>query len=136
MGVSAISGVAGSYAQNYRDVPRYQAGVESRGMATMRGYRLSADDFVRRAVISRLLCHTVIHKREIEREFSIAFDEYFAPELARLEEFCADGLAVVTPEEIRVTMLGRIFIRNVAMLFDAYLEKQQMESKPLFSKTL
>src|SRR5712664_4495834 len=136
MGVSAISGVAGSYAQNYRDVPRYQAGVESRGMATMRGYRLSADDFVRRAVISRLLCHTVIRKREIEREFSIAFDEYFAPELARLEEFCADGLAVVTPEEIRVTMLGRIFIRNVAMLFDAYLEKQQMESKPLFSKTL
>ena len=136
MGVSAISGVAGSYAQNYRDVPRYQAGVESRGIATMRGYRLSADDFVRRAVISRLLCHTVIRKREIEREFSIAFDEYFAPELARLEEFCADGLAVVTPEEIRVTMLGRIFIRNVAMLFDAYLEKQQMESKPLFSKTL
>src|SRR6266702_5524887 len=136
MGVSAISGVAGSYAQNYRDVPRYQAGVESRGMATMRGYRLSADDFVRRAVISRLLCHTVIRKREIEREFSIAFDEYFAPELARLEEFCADGLAVVTPEEIRVTMLGRIFIRNVAMLFDAYLEKQQMESKPLFSITL
>jgi oxygen-independent coproporphyrinogen-3 oxidase len=136
MGVSAISGVGGSYAQNYRDVPQYQASVEARGIATMRGYRLSGEDFLRRAVISRLLCHTVIHKREIEREFSIAFDDYFAPELARLKEFCADGLVVVTPDEIRVTMLGRIFIRNVAMLFDSYLEKQQMDAKPLFSKTL
>ena len=136
MGVSAISSAGDSYAQNYRDVPHYQASIESRGIATMRGYRLSAEDFVRRAVISRLLCHTVIRKGEIEREFSIAFDDYFAPELARLEEFCNDGLAVVTSEEIRVTMLGRIFIRNVAMIFDPYLEKQQMETKPLFSKTL
>src|SRR5260370_320396 len=134
MGVSAISGVAGSYAQNYRDVPHYQAGVESRGMATMRGYRLSADDFVRRAVISRLLCHTVIRKREIEREFSIAFDEYFAPELAGLEEFCADRLPVVTPGEFRVTMLGLVFFRNVALLFDAYLVKQPVEFTPPFCR--
>ena len=50
----------------------------------MRGYRLSNDDVIRRAVIGRLLCHTVIPKREIEREFSISFDEYFAGEIQRL----------------------------------------------------
>ena len=33
-------------------------------------------------------------------------------------------------------MAGRIFIRNLAMVFDPYLEKQQLDSKPLFSKTL
>jgi hypothetical protein len=38
--------------------------------------------------------------------------------------------------EIRATWLGRIFIRNLAMVFDPYLEKQQLVSKPLFSKTL
>jgi coproporphyrinogen III oxidase-like Fe-S oxidoreductase len=42
----------------------------------------------------------------------------------------------LTPAEIRVTPLGRIFIRNVAMVFDRYLHEQQMDSKPLFSKTL
>ena len=61
----------------------------------MRGYRLSADDRIRRAVIGRLLCHTVIPKHEIEREFSISFDEYFAAELARLEEPRADGLVIL-----------------------------------------
>lgn len=136
MGVSAISNIGGGYAQNYRDLSSYQSAIQSRGLATMRGYRLSQDDRIRRAVINRLLCHTVIPKREIEREFSIAFDEYFASEIDHLQDFCDDGLAVLTPGEIRVTMLGRIFIRNVAMIFDGYLEKQQLETKPLFSKTL
>ena len=54
---------ANAYAQNHRDIPAYQKAVAERGIATMRGYRLSQDDVIRRAVISRLLCHTVISKR-------------------------------------------------------------------------
>ncbi len=136
MGVSAISGIGAAYAQNYRDLPGYQDAVAQRGVATMRGYRLSQDDVIRRAVINRLLCHTVIPKREVEKEFSISFGQYFAEEISRLEDFVADGLVRVTPDEIRVTMLGQIFIRNVAMIFDAYLKEQALESRPLFSKTL
>ncbi len=136
MGVSAISSISGAYAQNRREVPAYQSDVTSRGIATMRGYRLSEDDRIRRAVIGRLLCHTVIPKPEIEREFSISFDEYFAAEMERLDEARAEGLVVLSPAEIRVTGLGRIFIRNVAMIFDRYLREQQMDQRPLFSKTL
>ncbi len=136
MGVSAISSVGESYAQNRREVPAYQSAVAERGVATMRGYRLSNDDVIRRAVIGRLLCHTVIPKREVEAEFSIKFDEYFAAELARLDGPSADGLVTLDADEIRVTPLGRIFIRNVAMVFDRYLHEQQMDQKPLFSKTL
>jgi len=136
MGVSAISSIGEAYAQNRREVPAYQLAVGERGLATMRGYRLSADDVIRRAVIGRLLCHTVIPKHEVEKEFAIRFDEYFESELARLEEPAADGLVTLTAGEIRVTPLGRIFIRNVAMVFDRYLHEQQMDQKPLFSKTL
>ena len=136
MGVSAISSLGEAYAQNLREVPAYQAAVAERGIATMRGYRLSADDRIRRAVIGRLLCHTVIPKNEVEKEFSISFDDYFAPEVQRLEEFRAEGLVALAPGEIRVTALGRIFIRNVAMTFDRYLHEQQMDQRPLFSKTL
>jgi len=136
MGVSAISSVGEAYAQNRREVPAYQTAVSERGLATMRGYRLSADDVIRRAVIGRLLCHTVIPKREVEQEFSIDLDEYFETELAKLEDSAADGLVTLAHGEIRVTPLGRIFIRNVAMVFDRYLHEQQMDQKPLFSKTL
>jgi oxygen-independent coproporphyrinogen-3 oxidase len=136
MGVSAISSIGEAYAQNRREVPAYQTTVAERGLATMRGYRLSNDDVIRRAVIGRLLCHTVIPKREVEREFSISFDEYFAGEIQQLAEKAADGLVTLEPGEIRVTPLGRIFIRNVAMVFDRYLGEQTMDKKPLFSKTL
>jgi oxygen-independent coproporphyrinogen III oxidase len=136
MGVSAISGIANSYAQNYRELPRYTEAVERRGIATMRGYRLTEDDKLRRTVINRLLCHAIILKDEIAAEFGLNFDDYFAPELAHLTPFVEDGLVEVTAGEIRVTLLGRIFIRNVAMLFDPYLEKQRLAERPLFSKTL
>ncbi|MGB7232690.1 MAG: oxygen-independent coproporphyrinogen III oxidase [Candidatus Acidiferrum sp.] len=136
MGITAISSVQNAYAQNQRDIPSWEKAVAERGIATMRGYHLSDDDRLRRAVISRLLCHTIVLKEEISREFDVDFDSYFAAELRHLEPFREDGLVVLDPSEIRTTWLGRIFIRNVAMLFDPYLEKQHLASKPLFSKTL
>jgi len=136
MGITAISGIQETYAQNHRDLPSWEKAVEERGIATMRGYRLSQDDIIRREVISRLLCHTVIVKDEISKQFGIHFDEYFAPELEHLKMPQEDGLVVINDKEIRTAWLGRIFIRNLAMVFDPYLEKQQLASRPLFSKTL
>jgi oxygen-independent coproporphyrinogen-3 oxidase len=136
MGVSAISSIAACYAQNDREVAPYRERIERRGLATMRGYRLTEDDLLRRAVISRILCHGVLHKNEIEREFGISFDKTFAPELQRLAPFVSDGLLEIADDVLRTTLLGRIFIRNIAMVFDPYLEKQKLESRPLFSKTL
>ena len=136
MGITAISGVQNTYAQNYRDIPSWEKAVEEHGLATMRGYRLSEDDVIRREIISRLLCHTVIVKDEIGKQFGIDFDEYFAPELERLKMPQEDGLVVMNDKEIRTAWLGRIFIRNLAMVFDPYLEKQQLAARPLFSKTL
>jgi oxygen-independent coproporphyrinogen-3 oxidase len=136
IGVSAISGIGSAYAQNYRDVAGYTVAVGRHGLATMRGYRLTEDDLVRRAVISRLLCHAVLSLGELQQEFGFRFEEYFAEELRRLEPFVADGLVRLDSNEIRVTMLGRIFIRNVAMVFDPYLEKQELTGRPIFSKTL
>jgi oxygen-independent coproporphyrinogen-3 oxidase len=136
MGVSAISGVGACYAQNDRDVAPYRERIERRGIATMRGYRLSDDDLLRRTVISRILCHGVLHTSEIERQFGIVFDETFAPEIARLAPFISDGLVDFDGGVLTTSLLGRIFIRNIAMVFDPYLEKQKLESRPLFSKTL
>jgi oxygen-independent coproporphyrinogen-3 oxidase len=136
MGITAISGIQNAYAQNQRDIPSWEKAVAERGIATMRGYHLSEDDRLRRTVISRLLCHTVVLKNEISNEFAIDFDTYFADELARLEPFLADGLVALDSNEIRTTWLGRVFIRNLAMIFDPYLEKQHLNAKPLFSKTL
>lgn len=133
-GVSSISGIDRTYAQNQRVLKDYGAAIERQELPTMRGIMLNDDDVLRRAVISRLLCHCVLHKAEVEAEFGIRFDEYFAGELEKLEAFRADGLVNLSANSISVTHLGRIFIRNVGMVFDKYL--QQPKDKPVFSKTL
>jgi len=134
IGVSSISGVGNVYAQNYRAIKDYYGAIERKAIPIMRGARLDEDDIIRRAVIGRLLCHCILDKGEIESEFGIRFDEYFADELVRLEPLRRDGLVVLGAERISVTQLGRIFIRNVGMVFDKYLRKPA--GKPVFSKTL
>jgi oxygen-independent coproporphyrinogen III oxidase len=133
-GMSAIGGVGASYVQNRRDLGPYQTEVARSGAATFRGFRLSEDDLLRRTVIGNLLCHGVIVKREIESAFGISFDDYFADALEKLESCAADGLVVLDGGEIRATQLGRVFLRNLAMPFDAYLAAAP--EKPVFSKTL
>jgi oxygen-independent coproporphyrinogen-3 oxidase len=135
MGVSSISSIGRTYAQNYRDVPSYYQALDSGRLPTMRGFKLSDDDVLRRAVISRILCHRVLRKSDVEEEFGIRFDEYFAEEQPGLEELKADELITMTADEIRATPLGCIFLRNIGMVFDKYLREHKRE-KPIFSKTL
>ena len=134
MGVTSISGVDRVYAQSYRGLEEYSAAVGKGLLPVMRGTRLSGDDVIRRAAISKILCHCVLDKKEFAAEYGIDFDEYFMDELARLGPLQADGLVELTPERIGVTLLGRIFIRNIGMVFDKYLQKPK--DKPVFSGTL
>jgi oxygen-independent coproporphyrinogen-3 oxidase len=137
MGVSAISSVNDTYAQNTKDYAEYHAAAEAGVAPIVRGHRLTDDDFLRRDVITRLLCHCVLKKREVERDHGLAsFDETFRSAIARMPRLVEHGMVVVDEDEIRVTTMGRIFIRNVAMLFDAYLEKRAPGEPQVFSRTL
>ncbi len=135
MGVSAISGLEDVYAQNWRELPRYYQVIDENRWPTMRGIRVSAEDKLRRAVINRLLCHCVVVKSEIEREFGVSFDEHFAGEIEQLADFERDAMVRMSRDRIEVAGLGRIFIRNVAMVFDEYANWHKARQQA-FSKTL
>ena len=134
MGVTSISGVDRVYAQSYRGLEEYSTAVRNGLLPVMRGTWLTDDDVIRRAAIGKILCHCVLDKNEFSAEYGIDFDKYFADELARLDTLRADGLVEPTPDSIRVTLLGRIFIRNIGMVFDKYLQKPK--AGPVFSRTL
>jgi oxygen-independent coproporphyrinogen-3 oxidase len=85
-------------------------------------------------VIGNLLCHGVVVKAEIDGHFGISFDDHFAGALERLRPSEEDGLIELRPGEIAATPLGRVFLRNLAMPFDAYLA--EAPEKPVFSRTL
>ena len=134
-GVTAISGVGRTYAQNFRDLASYERRLDAGELATMRGMRLDEDDVIRRDVITRILCHCRLRKSDIEGEHGIDFDRYFAAELERLGELERDGLVRLAADEIAVTLLGRLFLRVVGMVFDVYLRRRE-STQPLYSKTV
>jgi oxygen-independent coproporphyrinogen-3 oxidase len=134
-GVSAISQFENVYAQNEKEIRKYYARIDAGRAATHVGYRMTADDHIRKETIMQLMCNLEIDKQRIEREFDIEFDKYFAADLPKLDPFIADGLLEETDSHIRVLGSGILIIRNIAMCFDAYLE-QMMREKPVFSKTV
>jgi oxygen-independent coproporphyrinogen-3 oxidase len=114
LGSTGISDVAGAYFQNVRQLPRYAAHLKQGQFATERGIYLSEDDKRRRWVITQLMCNFWVDLgKRAERDFAV--------ELERLRAFEEDGLVVRTGTQLELTPLGRLFVRNVAMVFDAYL---------------
>jgi oxygen-independent coproporphyrinogen III oxidase len=120
-GVSAISKVGPTYAQNARELPEYYERLKSGRLPTTRGVLLNADDLLRRAVIMSLMCHFVVSKEAMQSAYLIQFDQYFRRELQELKPLEDAGLVENTPEWISVTPRGKLLVRAVAMVFDAYL---------------
>lgn len=138
VGVSGIGDVRGAFAQNEKKLSRYYEVLDEGRFPVERGYVLDRDDRIRRETITRLMCNLWLDTTAIEREFGIVFAEYFAKELAELRAPngpVAEGFVVIEPDHIEVAGLGRFFIRNVAMIFDRYLESRS-GGKPVFSRTV
>lgn len=125
LGVSAIGKVGSVYAQNAKTLARYYERVEDHRLAIERGLQLSSDDRIRRAVIQSLMCHGVIDVHAIERDHCIEFADYFAPELGQLRALLHDELLERVDSRIVVSGKGRFLVRNIAMVFDAYLRQRQ-----------
>ena len=136
LGVSAIGQVAGAYAQNHKKLSDYYADIDAGQLPIERGYALSPDDRLRADVIHALMCSFAVDTTAVGRRYGIAFDEYFGAELEQLSALAAEGMAEITPGRIRVTPLGELFVRNLAMVFDRYLPAAQQSAKPRFSRTV
>lgn len=57
---------------------------------------------------------------ETEYTFGIASSDYFAPALDQLREAAGDGPVIIEPDRLRVTDIGRYFVRNIALPFDCF----------------
>ena len=121
MGVSAIGKVGNSFVQNRKDIRDWQAVLDAGELPVWRGISLSAEDRLRRAVISAIMCQGQVRFNEFEREYGIDFDDHFALELESLKPLQDDGLVKFTDAGLDVTPTGLLLLRVIAMKFDEYL---------------
>ncbi len=132
LGLSAIGQVGDGFSQNEKNIEKYYQRIDGGELPIIKGQIINQDDKIRRLVIMDLICHFELSFTKIEQTFDIVFEDYFADSLFGLSEMAEDGLLEITNRSIKVMDKGQLLIRNICMVFDAYLAL----SKTQFSKTI
>jgi oxygen-independent coproporphyrinogen-3 oxidase len=144
IGISGIGEVQHAFFANEKKLSRYYEAIDSDRLPVQRGYLLDQDDIIRQYVIQQIMCNFSLSKSAVEKRFDIDFDRYFADSLERLSDVRDAGFLVETDDEIRVTTGGRLFVRNICMEFDRYMEDKRKQAEdteeekgtPVFSRTV
>ncbi len=134
VGNSAIADVRDRFGQTAPLVGAYQEKIAAGELPIIRGHALSRDDRLRRRVILHLMCNLELPWDLTVPEFGAPVDQLLPDAMPQLPPLAAEGLITLDDGGLRATDLGRFFLRNVAMVFDAYLETGG--ERPLYSRTV
>ncbi len=135
IGVTAISEFDRYFVQNEKKLKLYKQHISEAGISGIRGIELSPDDLKRKWTILKLICHFYLDFKEFQDEFSVDFTSYFEEELSQLKDLEEDGLLELREDCIRVVNHGQILVRNICMIFDAYLKRSDVPEVK-YSKTI
>lgn len=133
-GLSAIGDIGGAYIQNTKKLHEYNKLLDQGALPIERGLARDPDDEARRWLIHELMCNFHVDDAELGRRFGLSLDADFAAEMAELrsrEDLAR--LAEVGAGRVDVSLLGRLFVRNVATVFDAWLRRTRHDG-PLYSR--
>ena len=122
LGVSSISKVGNVYSQNAKTLIEYYAMLDNSSLPIQRGVVLDRDDEIRRAVIQHIMCQGYLDFKQLSSQLEVDFNWYFLNELLDLQPLQRDGLINLDNDSLQVTSKGRLLLRHVAMVFDAYLK--------------
>ncbi len=134
-GVSSIGQLNGGYAQNTKDQFKYQSLLSKGILPVEKGYVVQPHQVIIREVINELMCNKHIQWSSIAQTLNTTVDvvkntvEYNSD---TLQAFADDELIIFNDDEITITELGTLFIRNIVASFDPELK----QSSKQYSKSL
>ena len=129
LGCSSISDTWNAFSQNIKTVEEYRQAVDEGKFPLQKGHILTKEDLNLRQHILNLMC-----KHESDFSTNAIDQSIFNQNAPRLTDFVNDGLIVLDGQKITLTDLGKLFIRNICLAFDArYWSKSKMEN--VFSTT-
>lgn len=134
LGMSSISQNSGYYTQNEKDLENYYTLLDEGHLPVKKLLKLSTEDLLRKEIIMEIMCKAEVKIDRISNKYQIPFEEKFASELNELNRFHEDGFLYFSDSGFHITPLGRLFVRNIAMVFDQYLKEKS--HKTAYSKTI
>jgi len=129
LGASAISDAKYAYAQNMKQVEHYERMVLHHELAVVKGHIQTEQDRLIKKCILNLACNGELKVELLQRvEDPLMLDE--------LKVMHKEGLLHVKSETIKITPLGKAFIRNICSVFDKRMKSINPESDKIFSKAI
>lgn len=129
LGASAISEYPFGYAQNEKNIKKYQEKINAGDFAVSKGHIHSNLDLELRKHIKALMCNFETH---YENNSWIALNhKYFKTDF---ESFEKDGILRWHKNKLEITQEGKPFVRNVCASIDPYVDKKS--NTPRFSKSV
>lgn len=127
LGVSAISDTWFAFAQNEKKVEDYIRLLNEGVIPVSRGHMLTHEDTVIRQHILNIMCKGYTSWSAAEAQC-----EGLQEGLDRVRWMVQDGLVILSEQELRVTSLGKCYLRNICMALDVRYWTNQPKA-PLFS---
>jgi len=118
IGPSGMTQISSYYFQNTYSIPDYCNSVANGNIPVFRGYSLNNDDVIRREIMNEVMTYYHIDIQAFEQKYATSFHTYFQTKLKNLDALAVDGILEIAPASIKVTALGRFFLRNICMVFD------------------
>ncbi len=134
LGITGISQFGNVYSQNVKTEKEYFETIDKGEIPIAKGYKMDEDDILRKDVIMRIMCDFELDFAKIEEKYNINFENYFAWGIKNLTELINDNLVEIFDKKLIIKEKGRLLVRNVAMNFDAFIEKQLDKAK--YSRTI
>ncbi|MNQ88898.1 Oxygen-independent coproporphyrinogen-III oxidase [compost metagenome] len=129
LGVSSISDTWSAFAQNVKKVEDYISIVNEGKLPVFKGHLLTEEDLVIRKHILNIMCRGYTSWDKAEEQ-----SEGLMEGLKRMRWLALDGLVLMSEDNLRVTPLGKRFLRNICMALDVRLWANQPTTQ-LFSLT-
>jgi oxygen-independent coproporphyrinogen-3 oxidase len=124
LGVSAISDCWTAFSQNVKTVEGYLKLVNEGKFPILKGHILNETDLVIRRHILNIMCRAYT-----SWDFSEGQQPEMRAAMERLKTLADDGLVELGEYALKVTPLGKRFLRNICMAFDARLWAKQPETQ-------
>ena len=126
LGVSSISETTECFHQNEKVLPLFEKKVRAGEIATLRGHLLDLDDQAQRLQILNFMTQGQVQLRDPEQVLDVR---------NFLSDMITDGLVEIEGDWLKITTLGRPFLRNACVVLDHRLRKQKPDTR-VFSQAL
>jgi oxygen-independent coproporphyrinogen III oxidase len=134
-GMSAISQLFDSYAQNTKNIKAYIDLINSGQPAIEKGYRLPNNELIIKEVITELMCNNRLDWQEVAQRLQTDVAQLKATTRyseEKMQPYVADGLLLINNDTLNITESGRFTIRNIVAELDPKLNSDNQR----FSKSI